>query len=64
MSDELWKDEIVEEVRTARAAHAVANGNDLQRAFADLKRKQEASGREIVTLPPKPARSRKQATGV
>ncbi len=52
----MWTDEIVEEVREARRAHAAAHGHDLRRIFADLKRKEDASGRLVVTLQPKPAR--------
>jgi hypothetical protein len=59
----MWKDEIVEEVREARRAHAAANGHDLRRIFEALRQKQEASGRRVVTLQPKPARSFMYATG-
>jgi hypothetical protein len=52
----MWTDEIVEEVREARRTHAAAHEHDLRRIFADLKRKEEASGRPVVTLPPRPAR--------
>ena len=61
--EDMWKDEIVEEVREARRAHAAAHGHDLRRIFDALKRKQEASGRHVVTLQPKPARSFKHAAG-
>jgi bisphosphoglycerate-dependent phosphoglycerate mutase len=58
----MWKDEIVEEVREARRIHAAAHGHDLRRIFADLKRKEEASGRQVVTLQPKPARELKRSS--
>jgi bisphosphoglycerate-dependent phosphoglycerate mutase len=61
MSDPIWTDEIVEEVRQARRAHANAHGNDLRRIFEDLRRKQSASGRKVVTLQPRPPRHRKRA---
>jgi hypothetical protein len=63
MSDPIWTDEIVEEVRQARRAHANAHGNDLRRIFEDLRRKQSASGRNVVTLQPRPPRHRKRAAG-
>ena len=59
----MWKDEIVEEVREARRAHTAAHGHDLRRIFEDLKRKQDASGRSIVTLQPRPARMTRRAPG-
>jgi hypothetical protein len=46
-------DEIVEEVRAARATHAAAHGNDLTRIFADLKAKQDLSGRPVASFPPR-----------
>lgn len=59
----MWKDEIVEEVRSARRAHAVEHGRDLRKIVADLRRKQEASGRRVVTLQPRPPRSIKRVSG-
>jgi hypothetical protein len=59
----MWTDEIVEEVRRAREAHAAANGHDLRRIFQDLKRKQDASGQKAVTLQPRPPRTFKRASG-
>jgi hypothetical protein len=59
----MWKDEIVEEVRAARGAHAAAHGHDLRRIVADLKRKQDASARSVVTLQPRPPRHVKRASG-
>lgn len=52
----MWSDEIVDEVRAVRQAHAAAHGFDLVRIFEDLRRRQQASGREFVSLPPKPLR--------
>src|SRR5882724_1423444 len=60
----MWKDEVVEEVREVRRAHAAAHGHDLRQIFADLKRKEEASGRPVVTLPPRPARFQRAATAL
>jgi hypothetical protein len=59
----MWTDEIVEEVRKAREAHAAANGHDLRRIFQDLKQRQDASGRKVVTLAPRPPRTSKRAVG-
>jgi hypothetical protein len=36
-----WEDEIVEEVRRAREAHASQFDYDLERMFKDLKKKEE-----------------------
>lgn len=57
----MWKDEVVEEVRQIREAHAAAHGHDLDRIYEDLKRKETASGRAVVTLPPRIADRRKRA---
>lgn len=54
----MWEDEIVEEVRRVRRAHAEAHGYDLRRIYQDLKRKEQASSRKFVTLSPRPARAR------
>jgi hypothetical protein len=59
----MWTDEIVEEVRRAREAHAAANGNNLRLIFQDLKQRQDASGRKAVTLQPRPPRALKRAVG-
>jgi hypothetical protein len=47
------KDPIVEEVRRARDAHARQFNYDLDAICADLKKREEASGRPTVSLPPK-----------
>lgn len=46
-------DEIVEQVRAARLAHASQHDNDLKKIFADLKAQQDASGRPIASFPPR-----------
>jgi hypothetical protein len=56
-------DEIVEDVRAVRRAHAAAFGFDVTRIVADLKKKEAASGESPVSLPPKPARHRRVAAG-
>ena len=60
----MWDDEIVDEVRRARHVHAATHGNDLRRIFEDLKQKQDASGRIVKILDPKPPLVRKLASGV
>jgi hypothetical protein len=59
----MWKDEIVEEVRKARHTHAAALGFDLRRIYEDLKHREQLSGRHIVTLPPRPVRRGRRASG-
>jgi hypothetical protein len=50
----MWEDPIVMEVRQARVAYAARFNNNLQAMFADLKKKEQSSGRRVVTLPPRP----------
>jgi hypothetical protein len=50
----MWNDEIVEQVRAVRIAHAAAHGHDLNRIFSDLKQQELASERRVVTLSPAP----------
>lgn len=50
----MWKDEIVEEIHRIREEYARSFNYDLNAIFADLRKKQEESGREIVTLSRKP----------
>jgi len=47
------RDPIVEEVRRARQKHAARFHYDLQAIFKDLKEKEKASGRRLVSYPPK-----------
>lgn len=54
-------DEIVEEVRAARRAHAEAHGFDLQRIFEDLKRRERESGEPVVSLAPKRVQAERRA---
>ncbi|MDJ0795384.1 MAG: hypothetical protein QNJ51_00905 [Calothrix sp. MO_167.B12] len=49
----MWQDEIVEEIHRIREAHAKSFNYDLRAMFADWQKKQNASGRKVVTLPPK-----------
>lgn len=47
------KDPIVEEVRTAREAHAAEFNHDLVAICRDLKRIERSCGHRVVTLPPR-----------
>lgn len=46
-------DEIVEEIRRIREAHAATFDNDVNRIVEDLQRQERASGREIVVRAPR-----------
>ena len=46
-------DEIVEEIRQHREAHAASLGHDLKRITRDLQRQERESGRNIVVRAPK-----------
>lgn len=50
----MWKDEIVEEIHRIREEYAKSFNYDLNAIFADLRKKQDESGREVVTLSRKP----------
>jgi hypothetical protein len=52
-------DEIVEDIRAVRHAHAAAFGFDIIRIVADLRQRDAASGDPLVSLPPKPGRHRR-----
>ena len=46
----MWRDEIVEEIHHIREEYAKSFNYDLNAIFADLRKKQEESGRKVVTL--------------
>jgi len=50
----MWKDKIVEEIHQIREAYANSFNYDLDAIFADLRKKQAESGREVVNLSRKP----------
>ena len=54
----MWKDEIVEEIHRIREEYAKSFNYDLNEIFADLRKKQEESSREVVTLSRKPGLTR------
>lgn len=47
-----WKDEIVEEVRTARETYAAQFDHDLARMFEDLKKREEEDPAPRAQLKP------------
>ena len=49
-------DEIVEEIRRRRQAHAESLGYDLQRIIEDLQRREREAGVEVVERPPRKPR--------
>ncbi len=50
----MWIDEIVEEIRRIREEYAKSFDYDLDAIFADLRKKEAESGKEVVTLSRKP----------
>ena len=50
----MWTDEIVEEIHQIREAYAKSFNYDLDAIFADLRKKESESGREVVNLSRKP----------
>lgn len=59
----MWKDEIVEEIHRIREEYAKSFNYDLNEIFADLRKKQEESSREVVTLSRKPGLARWSGRG-
>ncbi|MBF0439475.1 MAG: hypothetical protein HQL93_10190 [Magnetococcales bacterium] len=51
----MWNDPIVEEIREIREKHAARFNYDPVAIYQDLKRLERESGRETVTLKPRPA---------
>lgn len=49
----MWKDEIVEEIRKIRDAHAKKFNYDLDAIYEDLKKAEQKSGRKIIQPPRK-----------
>ena len=50
-----WTDPIVDEIRKVREEYAAKFDYDLDKIFADVKKREKASGRKYVSYPPKPA---------
>ncbi|HAX78386.1 MAG TPA: hypothetical protein DCY88_21815 [Cyanobacteria bacterium UBA11372] len=49
----MWQDEILEEIHRIREEHAKSFNYDLDAMFADWRKKQAESGRQVVSLTPK-----------
>ncbi|GAB4207228.1 MAG: hypothetical protein Fur006_64970 [Coleofasciculaceae cyanobacterium] len=47
----MWKDEVLEEIYTIREEHAKAFNYDLKAICEDLRKKQAASNRQIISIP-------------
>ncbi|WP_334951573.1 hypothetical protein [Nostoc sp.] len=50
----MWTDEIVEEIHRIREEYAKSFNYDLDEIFADLRKKEAESGRQVVNLSRKP----------
>jgi len=50
----MWEDKIVEEIHRIRDEYAKSFNYDLDAIFADLRKKQAESGRQVVNLSRKP----------
>jgi hypothetical protein len=48
------RDSLVEEVRRIREAQAAQFGFDIRKIVEEIKKKERASGRKLVTAPPRP----------
>jgi hypothetical protein len=57
------EDPIVAEVRAARDAYARQFNYDLKAIVRDLRERQQAEGRKVVRLPPKPVKRRPATVG-
>ena len=55
-----WKDEIVDEVRTAREAYAAQFDYDLKRMLEDLRKKEEEDPTPRANLKPQPLKPHAQ----
>jgi hypothetical protein len=54
----MWKDEVLEELYRIREEHAKSFKYDLRAICDDLRKKQAASGRRIISVPLKSPRQR------
>lgn len=53
-------DELIDEIRRHREAHAASLDYDLRRITEDFQRQERESGREVITRPPrKPSEARR-----
>ncbi len=49
----MWRDSIVEEIRTIRKEHAQQYNYDIRAIFTALKEEEKKSGRKIVSFQPR-----------
>jgi len=49
----MWRDEIVEEIREFRQAHAARFDYDLDAIVADFKKREQEGTHQVVSLPPR-----------
>jgi hypothetical protein len=54
----MWRDEVLEEIYRIREEHAKAFNYDLKAICDDLRQRQAASGRQIISQPLKQPRQR------
>jgi hypothetical protein len=52
----MWKDEVLEEIYRIREEHAKSFNYDLRAICDDLRKKQVASGRQVISAPLKSRR--------
>jgi hypothetical protein len=52
----MWKDPIVEQIRTIRHQQTEKFGDDLAAMFEDLRKREQESGRKFVTFADRPAK--------
>jgi hypothetical protein len=57
----VWKDPIVKETRERREAYAAQFNHDPDAIYADIRRRQEQEGKNLVSFPPRKP-SQDQAT--
>jgi len=57
----MWNDEIVDEVRHARERYVAEHHDDFNEIYHDLQAKEQASGRIVISLPPKLSTQQKRA---
>ena len=55
----MWRDPVVEEVRRKRQQYAASFNYDIQAICRAAREKQKESGREVVSLPPRPVAEHK-----
>lgn len=57
----MWQDPIVKETRELREGYAARFNNDPDAIFEDILKRQNQTGRELVTLPPRKSQSAPKA---